>query len=77
MASIKEMMADGWKRKTINGVRCLLNPEHGFVCLAGKEHFYPEELILVTQKLGMPDKIHTLSKLVMTIEYFNLVKETA
>jgi hypothetical protein len=77
MVSTKEMLADGWKRKTINGVRCLLHPEFGFVGLPGKDHFYPTELIQVTQKLGMPDRIHTYDNQVQTIEYFNLVEETA
>ena len=77
MVSTKEMLADGWKRRTINGVRCLLQPKFGFIALAGKDHFYPAQLIQVTQKLGQPDLIHTFDNQVQTIEYFDLVQEAA
>ena len=73
IATIKEMIEGGWQRKTINKVRCLLNSEHGFICLAGRDHFWPEEMLTVVEKLGRPDKIHTLaSGVVTTLEYFSL-----
>lgn len=77
MVSIKELIEDGWKPKTINKVRCLINPEFGMIALAGKDHFWPEAMLDVVEKLGRPDKIHTFSGQVMTLEYFNLCAETA
>jgi hypothetical protein len=75
MTTDKELIEEGWKRKTINKVRCLVKSEYGLICLAGRgrDHFWAEEMLTVVEKLGRPDKIHTLaSGVVTTLEYFSL-----
>ena len=75
LATLKEMKAEGYKLRTINGVKCLvLNGEQEtFICqwrskISG---FDPLALMEVIKAYGMPDKIHYESvNVVGSIEYF-------
>lgn len=69
--TIKEMMSEGWKPRTINGVRVLqmdtlLCQNHN------AEYWWADSMFDVAEKLGRPDNIHTVNGQVTTIEYFAL-----
>lgn len=73
--TIKEMIKEGWRPRTINGVRVLqkgtfLAQNHN------AEYWWADSMFDVADKLGRPDKIHTYKGQITTIEYFSL-EETA
>lgn len=83
LATLKEMLDDGWKQRTIAGVKCLVLDGDGDKLIAqwrkGHCGFSPVEYAKVVAKLGQPDKVHThiekvsggyLIDTVLTIEYF-------
>jgi hypothetical protein len=73
--TIKEMISEGWKPRTINGVRVLQLGT--LLCQNHKaEYWWADSMFDVADKLGRPDKIHTANGQVTTIEYF-VLEETA
>ena len=77
LATLKEMQADGWKLRTIAGVKCLVvdMEYYKLVCQwrKNKAGFAPMDLVKVIGKLGMPDKTHEVSDVLMSLEYFTKV----
>ena len=74
LATLKEMRADGWTLKTINGVKCLRKCNEGETFIAqwqkNNDSFEVGAMLDVIEKLGRPDKIHTSMGRVQTLEYF-------
>ena len=63
---------EGFKRKQINGVRCLVN---GYFVIpdSRSEYFTPENLIKVVEKLGKPYKYHGINGNVVSLEMYEEV----
>ena len=74
LATLKEMRADGWTLKTINGVKCLRKCNEGETFIhqwqKNNDSFEVGAMLDVIEKLGRPDKIHTSMGRVQTLEYF-------
>ena len=63
---------EGYRRKQINGVRCLV--KDNFVMPNSRsEHFTPDALIKVVEKLGEPYKYHGLNGAVVSLELYEVI----
>lgn len=75
MATLKEMKADGWKQRTINGVKCLVlaGDQETMICQWRKDvsGFDPFALMEVVKAYGQPDQVHYHSvNVVGCVEYY-------
>jgi hypothetical protein len=79
-STIKSMLEEGWKKRTLAGVKCLVLDEsrdHGYYLIAPASkaydgYFSPEEIMKVTDKFlphTRPEMIHEINGRATTLEY--------
>jgi hypothetical protein len=76
-STIKSMLEEGWKKRTLAGVKCLVLDEsrdHGYYLIAPASkasdgYFSPEEIAKLTDKFLLPEMIHEINGRATTLEY--------